>query len=334
MAQLKDTVVQGSLRATDSLLATTLQFNILKIPNSSGGSTYTVGGNNNVLMSNGTTVYWKNIGDALNTGSFLLKTGDSMTGQLTVKNLYGTKEASGVVGTYGETLPSTNLTNGRIFFQITDPYYEIPTGGTTGQALVKRSNANHDVTWGEVGGNITLMANNSLTIYPCGISDAPTTAQQVSSLYCCTTVCIDNTVLYGACWNDYAEYRETAETIEPGRCIVENGDGTLSLSTQRLQAGAEIVSDTFGFAIGRTTQCNTPVATSGRVLAYVNEPRSLLKIGAPVSSGPNGTVSQMSKREASLYPWLIIGTISAFPEETTWGENNVLVNNRIWIRVR
>jgi len=31
-------------------------------------------------MSNGTTVYWKNIGDALNTGNFLLKTGDSMTG--------------------------------------------------------------------------------------------------------------------------------------------------------------------------------------------------------------------------------------------------------------
>jgi hypothetical protein len=49
-----------------------------------------------------------------------------------------------------------------------------------------------------------------------------------------TNVYVENNVLMGAAWNDYAEYRITKEIIEPGRCIVENGDNTLSLSTERL----------------------------------------------------------------------------------------------------
>ena len=94
----------------------------------------------------------------------------------------------------------------------------------------------------------------------------------------------------GAAWNDFAEYRQSNE-IEPGRCIVENGDGTLSRSNSRLQAGAEVISDTFGFAIGKTQKCNTPVAVSGRVLAYPNEPLESYVPGMPVCSGPNGTIS-------------------------------------------
>ena len=79
------------------------------------------------------------------------------------------------------------------------------------------------------------------------------------------------TRLYGAVWNDYAEYRETKENIEPGRCVREVGDGLLILTTERLQKGCEIVSDTFGFAIGKSEKCQTPTAASGRVLAYCLE---------------------------------------------------------------
>ena len=49
--------------------------------------------------------------------------------------------------------------------------------------------------------------------------------------------------VYGAVWNDYAEYRES-DCQEAGRVICENGDDTLSLATERLQPGAEIISDT------------------------------------------------------------------------------------------
>lgn len=58
MAQLKDTVVAGSLRITDELLTNSAQFKTLKIPTSSGGNTYGVGTNLQVLRSDGTNVYW------------------------------------------------------------------------------------------------------------------------------------------------------------------------------------------------------------------------------------------------------------------------------------
>ena len=48
---------------------------------------------------------------------------------------------------YGTTLPSTNNYEGRQFFQVSDPWYELPSGGTPGQVLTKASNDNRDVTW-------------------------------------------------------------------------------------------------------------------------------------------------------------------------------------------
>lgn len=139
--------------------------------------------------------------------------------------------------------------------------------------------------------------------------------------------------VYGAVWNDYAEYRETVETIEAGRVVVENGDDTLSLANKRLMPGANVVSDTFGFAIGKTEKAKTPIAISGRALVYTNEDRKSYKPGDPVCSGPNGTVSKMTRKEAMQYPDRIIGTVSAIPEYETWGTDEVPVNGRIWIRI-
>lgn len=58
MAQLKSTVVQGSLRATDSIYTNELQTRIIQAPTTSNGTTYGVGTNGQVLKSNGTHVYW------------------------------------------------------------------------------------------------------------------------------------------------------------------------------------------------------------------------------------------------------------------------------------
>lgn len=138
--------------------------------------------------------------------------------------------------------------------------------------------------------------------------------------------------VYGAVWNDYAEYR-ISDCLEAGRVVCENGDDTLSISTERLQPGANIVSDTFGFAIGETEQAKCPVAVSGRVLAYTYEPRDEFNPGEAVCAGPNGTVSRMTREEIRNYPERIIGTVSAIPSYEYWGENNVPVNGRIWIKV-
>lgn len=136
----------------------------------------------------------------------------------------------------------------------------------------------------------------------------------------------------GAVWNDYAEYRQSA-VLEPGRCIVENGDDTLSLAAERMMPGANIVSDTFGFAIGKTESAQCPIAVSGRVLAYPYEDRECFNPGDAVCSGPNGTVSLMTRDEIRNFPERIIGTVSAVPHYETWGENNIPVNGRIWIKL-
>ena len=140
--------------------------------------------------------------------------------------------------------------------------------------------------------------------------------------------------LWGAVWNDYAECRE-ADTIEPGKCVIEVGNDTLITSTERLMPGANITSDTFGFAIGETEQAKTPIAVSGRVLAYPYESREEFKknIGRPVCSGPNGTVSIMTDEEYRNKGYCAIGTISAVPDYEEWGTGKVKVNGRVWIKV-
>lgn len=140
--------------------------------------------------------------------------------------------------------------------------------------------------------------------------------------------------LYGAVWNDYAEFRN-GDTIESGKCVVEVGDDTLITSTKRMMPGANITSDTFGFAIGETEQAKTPIAVSGRVLAYPYESREEFKknIGRPVCSGPNGTVSIMTDEEYRNKGYCAIGTISAVPDYEEWGTGKVKVNGRVWIKV-
>ena len=141
--------------------------------------------------------------------------------------------------------------------------------------------------------------------------------------------------VYGAVWNDYAECRESNEFVDAGYVVKENGDDTLSLADGRLIYGCSIVSDTFGFMIGETDKAHTPIAVSGRVLAYPYENREVFRynIGCFVCSGPNGTVSLMDKEEVWNHPEAIIGQVSAVPDYEYWG-NNVKVNGRVWIKVR
>lgn len=137
----------------------------------------------------------------------------------------------------------------------------------------------------------------------------------------------------GAVWNDYAEYRNTVNA-KPGEVIIENGDGTLHKSFKRLEPGANVITDTFGFSIGETDQTKTPIAVAGRVLAYPYEDRYSYKPGAAVCSAPDGKISQMTREEMINYPDCIIGYVSEIPEYETWGTGNVNVDGRIWIKIK
>ena len=140
-------------------------------------------------------------------------------------------------------------------------------------------------------------------------------------------------VLFGAAWNDYAEFRRTVYEAKPGQIVTENGDGTQHITTERLQRGCNVVSDTFGFAIGETDEYKTPVACAGRALVYTYENRYDFQPGEAVCSGPNGTVSRMTREEMINNPDCIVGFVSEIPEYKVWGTGNVEVDGRIWIKV-
>ena len=187
---------------------------------------------------------------------------------------------------------------------------------------------------------VAVTAKNSGYIYLTGVTSSSDSTSASLHVTAGSTTSLGPRIetstkaLYGAVWNDYAECRETKEDIKPGRVVCETGKGDLVLSTERLQAGANIVSDTFGFIIGETSKAKTPIAVSGRALAYPLEDRILYAAGDAVCAGPNGTVSKMTREEIREYPDRILGTVSEIPDYEVWGENDIIVDGRIWIKVR
>ena len=151
---------------------------------------------------------------------------------------------------------------------------------------------------------------------------------------CSGYVPIYGSKVYGAVWNDYAEYRSQFENISAGRVAYCKNDGKLRITTERLQKFEGVVSDTFGFAIGETDNAKTPLAVSGRALVYTYEPRDTFNSGDCVCAAPNGTVSKMSREEIVAYPDRIVGIVSEIPEYETWGTGEVPVDGRIWIKVK
>lgn len=61
MAQLKDTLVSGSLRVTENIYSDTIEVQKLKIPTASNTTVCGVGTNGQIVTSNGTNTYWSNL---------------------------------------------------------------------------------------------------------------------------------------------------------------------------------------------------------------------------------------------------------------------------------
>lgn len=141
------------------------------------------------------------------------------------------------------------------------------------------------------------------------------------------------TKVYGAVWNDYAEYRACDRALIPGMVVVPDGmDDKVCLCGKRRAAGARVVTDTFGFAIGKTGETDVPVAVSGRVLAHSDEPVTNLRVGDAVCAGKHGGISRMRRWEVVLFPDRILGVVSHVPKETAW--HGIPVNGRVWIELR
>ena len=139
--------------------------------------------------------------------------------------------------------------------------------------------------------------------------------------------------VFNAVFNDYAECRKST-IVGAGYVVIDQDDGTMIPSNERLQPGAQIVSDTYGHLMGMTEEAKTPIAVAGRVLAYTYRPREDYHAGMAVCSAPGGTIDIMTREEIRDYPDCIVGIVSEIPNYDTWGTDNIKVNGRIWIKVR
>lgn len=147
------------------------------------------------------------------------------------------------------------------------------------------------------------------------------------------TVLPSTGVLYGAAWNDYAEYRRLDDsTVEAGRAVTETGKDSIQYTRGRLECAPSIISDTYGIVIGEDTEGMVPLAIGGKVLAYPYEDRDSYKVGDVLCSGPHGTVSRMTRDEIKEYPDRILGYYVGTPKEKEF--NGRAINNRIWVRIK
>lgn len=151
-------------------------------------------------------------------------------------------------------------------------------------------------------------------------------------LFCNST--IQGVSVIGAVWNDIAEYREVIEDYEPGTVVKEIGNDKMVKVWDRLEPGCSIISDTYGFSMGKTEKAKTAISIAGRVLAKYCGTKDDYVIGQAVCSGPEGCVSPMTRKEIVEYPDAILGFVSSFPEYKVWGSGEVEVGRRIWIKLR
>lgn len=179
--------------------------------------------------------------------------------------------------------------------------------------------------------NVYINGATTSTLY---LHGSTSSAAGYRATYSNNSIYMSGTVLYGAAWNDYAEFRKQKEEIEAGYCVASTDNGEVYKTTEKFQACDGIVSDTFGYAIGKTDECKTPLAVAGRVLAYCEGDRYSYHSGDTVAAGPNGKVVKMTREEIKEYPDRVLGIVSEIPEYDTWGSGNINVNGRIWIKVR
>lgn len=142
--------------------------------------------------------------------------------------------------------------------------------------------------------------------------------------------------LYGAAYNDYAEYRMAHSYFEPGTVVVEDlsEPDFVTLPSEDNLSIPMVVSNTFGFCIGPKSSEDyaIPVAVSGRVLTKISSSidRNSLKPGMMLKASTDGTADLLTKEEYFNYPDRLLGYVSSVPDYEIW--EGIPVENRVWVR--
>lgn len=259
--------------------------------------------------------------DGYHADAFVKKSGDTMTGNLTINNGYGFVTANTV--RYG--------INAMQYFNVST---STTSGASTGAVNPTNDWYHHiRMNHGNSAGYYVDLAwcFHSFNAYMRRVTSGTDNGWK--------RIWIEGNAVTGAVWNDYAECRQ-ADTKEAGYVLTETGFDNLTKTTKRLQHFAGVSSDTWGFSQGETEKAKTPIAVAGRVLVYTYQDRNNYKPGDCVCAAPGGTVDIMTRKEIIKYPDRIVGTVSCVPKYEEWGggedadRDPVKVNGRIWIKVK
>jgi hypothetical protein len=137
--------------------------------------------------------------------------------------------------------------------------------------------------------------------------------------------------VYGAVWNDIADYLEVDHDIkvEFGRVYVRDAKGQTRLSKKRCEKGViGIASDTYGMSVGKKGKGKKeiPIALAGIVLAYVDKEYIS---GTPLVCTKEGKLTKAGFFDRSHN---IIAKYYKPEKQKKW--NGVVVNGRHWVKIK
>lgn len=199
MAQLKDTTISGSLRVTDNIYSIINQFKILQAPTESNGSTYGAGTNGQILLSNGTSVYWGNISNLTGTlgvahggtgatsftANSVIMSGSSTTDALTTRAIYNRTTAGNIEWTNASSDGLYLLTKNALAYW-NGAYSGSSSNLTTLGASVTAKNS---FTVNNVNGSATIIAasNNTTPVIKAVDSGITNTDAHIAITICNTS---------------------------------------------------------------------------------------------------------------------------------------------------
>lgn len=140
--------------------------------------------------------------------------------------------------------------------------------------------------------------------------------------------------VYGAVWNDIADYLEVDQDIEVefGKVYVRTNTGETRLSVRPCEKGIiGIASDTYGMSVGKKGKGKKelPIALAGIVLAHCDRE---YESGTPLTSGRDGGLTKMYWWELLFKPQSLVATFYKTEPQKKW--NGVIVNGRHWVKVK
>ncbi len=141
--------------------------------------------------------------------------------------------------------------------------------------------------------------------------------------------------VWGAVWNDVADFQDLNDELVPGKCYVDTPIGAEICSERCQMAVIGLASDTFGFSVGSDSEKKkqVPIAISGWVLAYVDKQ---YPTGTPLTNDGYGFLTEMTLEEKRNYPERLIATYKKPEANSKFGPpgQEIEVNGRHWVKVK